>query len=475
MKKGLFNKRIPTMVALIVLVAVIGISTYLIQKGVFYVGKAAPDTQPQNLSINNVTDTSFTVVFTTAGLTDSVLSMNDADVGNSITFDDRDKKTGTHNKYYSHHITVPNLSPNTSYKFKLIVGGKDYLNSAYSVRTGGQITTPPPAQNPIFGKIILPDGAVGSDSIVVVKTGGAGQASAITDTKGEFIIPTNSIRDIKGLAYVLLVNDSAITITAYRQLMSATVSTNFKVAQNLPPITLQQQYVFTQGEEETSTMSSQLNITLPKSNAKTVDITSPKQGESFVDLRPQFTGTSYPNSNISLSIPGLLQQQLITKSDGTWVFKSINDLPQGKLTITLTATDLDGKKTTSSRTFNIFQQGSQIAESATPSAKPTIKPTATPTPRVTATPTPTATPTLPITETPTPSSTPITPTVSPTPSPTPTPTLTPTATPTPLPTILVTPTKLPPIASPGGTENTITLTAFSIILIVVGTALLFAL
>ncbi len=459
------------MVALLILVAVIGISTYLIQKGVFYVGKAAPDTQPQNVSINNVTDTSFTVVFTTAGLTDSVIGMNDATAGNSIIFDDRDKKTGTHNKYYSHHITVPNLSPNTSYTFKLIVGGKDYLSSGYSVKTGGQITTPPPSQNPIFGKIILPDGTPGSDSVVVFKTGGAGQVSAVTDLKGEFIIPTNSIRDTTNSSYVILDNDSTITITAYRELMSASVTTNFRVAQNLPPITLQQQYIFTQAEEKISTMSSQLTVFLPKSSVKTVEITRPKQGESFVDLRPQFTGTSYPNSNVSLSIPGLLQQQVTAKSDGTWSFKSINDLPQGKLTITATGTDSKGNKTTVSRVFNIFQQGSQIVESATPSATPTIKPTATstPTPRPTTTPTPSPSPIPTITQ----GATPTLPTTSPTTSPTPTPTAT--ATPTPLPTIFITPTKLPPIASPGGTENTIALTAFSIILIVVGTALLFAL
>lgn len=89
------------------------------------------------------------------------------------------------------------------------------------VKTGVQITTPPPTQNPIFGKIILPDGAPGTDSIVVVKTGGAGQVSAVTDDKGEFIVPTNSIRDIKGLSYILLVNDSPITISAYRELMNA--------------------------------------------------------------------------------------------------------------------------------------------------------------------------------------------------------------------------------------------------------------
>ncbi len=257
--------------------------------------------------------------------------------------------------------------------------------------------------------------------------------------------------------------------------MSATINTNFKVAQNLPPVNLQQQYVFTQEEEEPSTQSSKLIVELPKSSGKTVDILRPKQGESFVDLKPQFSGTAYPNSNVLLSISGLLQQQVVANSDGTWAFKSLNNLPQGKHTLNVTVTDPNGVKTSLSRSFTIFSQGSQITESATPSATPTTKPTTTPTPRPTATPTPTPT------KTPTPSPTvqiSITPTTTVTPTPivtaTPTPTLTPTQSPTPFPTIFVTPTKLPPIASPGGTENTILLTSFSIVLIIVGTALLFA-
>lgn len=464
MKKGLFDKRVPTIFALIILVIIVGISTLLIQKGVFYVGRAAPDTQPQNLSTSNVTDTSFTIFFTTSGMTDSVLALTDARTGSSIAFDDRDKKSGAHNKYFSHHITVPNLNPNTSYTYRLIVGGKDYANNAYSAKTAQPITISPPTQNPLFGKVLLPDGSVGSDSIVTAITDGSETISAITDNKGEFILPTNSLRSKDGLNYLILTNDSSFTITVFRQLTSATIKTTFIVAQNLPPVTLQQQYVFTQSNEQTSTQSSQLNVSLPTTTGKTVDITNPKQGESYVDLRPLFTGTSYPNSNVSLSVPGIIQQQVITKADGTWSYKAANDIPQGKHTVNITALSPQGEKTTISRTFNIFSQGSQITESATPSATPTIKPTATPTPTNTPTPTPVE----------------ISPTISAiTPTPlvqatiTPSPTATPT--PTPFPTIFITPTKLPPIASPGGTENTIALTAVSIILIVAGTALLFAL
>ncbi|MDO8270141.1 MAG: hypothetical protein Q7T54_05745, partial [Candidatus Levybacteria bacterium] len=170
MKKGLFNRRIPTVIALVILTVIVGISTLLIQSGVFYVGKAAPDTQPQNFAITNITDTSFTATFTTTGLVDAVLSINSASTGNSITLDDRDKKTGAQNKYYSHHITVPNLSVETTYIFKLIVGGKEYQGSNYTARTAKTITSAPPSQNPLFGRVLLPDGSTGTDSIVIAKT-----------------------------------------------------------------------------------------------------------------------------------------------------------------------------------------------------------------------------------------------------------------------------------------------------------------
>ncbi len=467
MKKGLFNKRIPTLFAIIVLVVVIGISTILIKNGIFYVGKAAPDTEPQNFSVTNITDTSFTVAFTTAGLVDGVVNINDAKTGNSIILDDRDKKTGAQAKYYSHHITVPNLSPETTYSFKLLVGGKEYANSSYAVKTGKSISSAPPSQNPLFGKVLLPDGGVGSDAIIIAKTEQSEIISAVTDSKGEFILPTNSLRSLAGNEYVILQNETTFSITVFRQTMKASVSTTYQAGQNLPPVTLLQQYVFTQVSEVVSTQSSQLNIPFPTSG-KTVDIISPKQDESFVDQRPLFSGTSYPNSTLSLTIPGVVEQQLLVKADGSWSYQAPNGIPQGKHALTITTNDSNNPKVSLTRNFNIFPQGSQITENATPSASPTIKPTATPTPS----PTPTNKPTPTVTTT-------VTPSLSPSPTASPTPTLVATATPTSLPTmkptVYYTPTKLPPIAKPGGVENTAILTGISVILIVAGTAILFAL
>jgi hypothetical protein len=393
MKKGLFDRRIPTVLALLVLVAIIGISTFLIQSGVFYVGKAAPDSQPQNFSITNITDTSFTAVFTTTGNTDAVITMKEGNTGSTLILDDRDKKSGTQNKYYSHHITVPNLAPQQTYTFSLIVGGTQYQSSAYKVTTGSKIAAPPPSQNPLFGKVLLPDGAMGTDSIVISNTNGSQNISSITDSKGEFILPTNSLRNTANNEYVLLNDDSSISLKIFRQAMTATITTVFKTAQNLPTVTLLQQYNFIEKEDEEITGGSSLNFVVPV-DGETIDIITPKEGESFIDHRPEFKGTAFPNSTVDIRISKLEQQMVKAKVDGSWSYQHPTDLAIGKYTLTISALDSDNQKVTLTRNFTILQLGSQVVGDPRPTTSPTpLIPTPTKTPTLTPTKTPTPTPT----------------------------------------------------------------------------------
>jgi len=448
MKKGLFNKRVPTIFALLVLVGIIAVSTVLVQKGIFYIGKAAPENQPQNVLISNVTDTSFTVSFTTPGDVDSVLTMSDASVGKSLILDDRDKKNGGQEKYFSHLITVPNLKANTKYVFKLLVGAKEYSDPSYTAQTVSEIKEQPPSQNLIFGKILLPDGTPAGDSIVSAKTQDSQLISAITNGNGQFVIPTNSLRTSNFNQYLVLQESSQMVITAFRQTMKSTVDTTFSVAQNLPPITLQEQYSFSPQEEETSTEASKLSLAIPTSTGKAVDITNPKEGQTFTDQRPLFTGVAYPNSKVTIQLKNVLEKQIISSLTGAWSFRPDNSLPQGEYTLSA-STNINGSVTRSTKNFTIFPLGSQVAESATPSATPIIKPTIIPT------------------------TVPVTPTTIISETPTPTVNITATVIPTALPTTSSTPK--PTIANSGTTENTIALTSISVILITIGTVLLFAL
>ena len=490
MKKGLFNRRIPTILALLVLVAIIGISTVLIQSGVFYVGRAAPDSQPQNFSITNITDTSFTAVFTTSAKTDAVISMNGSQTGSTIILDDRDKKSGSQSNYYSHHITVPDLSPQRNYTFNLIVNGKNYQDPSYKITTGAHIESGPPAQNPLFGKVLLPDGTIGEDSIVIAGSSNSQKISSVTDSKGEFILPTNSLRENTNSTYFNLSSDSPIEIQIFRQTMKSSITTIFKTAQNLPTVTLLQQYSFVaQDEEPIDQKDSQLSFVIPV-ETQAVSIIYPKEDENLTDQRPTFKGTSYPNSDVTIRISKFAQQQVLAKADGSWTYQKPEVLDVGEYTLTVTANDASNKKTTLTRTFTILPLGSQVIGDPRPTSsptpiKPTSIPTATPTPiqsvpsiKPTATPV-VATPTTAIT-TPTPTlSGPTTTSVPATPTTTATPI--PTATTTPIPTIatsptsVVTPTNRPTISDPGGITSSIALTGFSILLIVAGLVLLFAL
>ncbi|MDO8269786.1 MAG: Ig-like domain-containing protein, partial [Candidatus Levybacteria bacterium] len=260
---------------------------------------------------------------------------------------------------------------------------------------------------------------------------------------------------------------TVISITVYRQLMSATVNASFDVAQNLPSVSLLQQYTFLDGAEEqiSTNESSQLTFVEQDTTGKTVSIKRPLQGEEFIDQRPVFSGTSYPNSRVDLLIPGVAQQQILARADGSWTFQASNGISQGDHTITITVTDPSNNKITDSKSFTIFPLGSQVVESATPSATPIFRPTAT---QIPATPTskPTAAPTV-MQLSPTP-------TGAITTSPSITPTIV-VSTPTSLPTIYFTPTNQPTISAPGAFENTAMLTSLSVVLIIAGIALLFAL
>src|SRR3989344_1491448 len=116
MKKGLWSKRMPTIFAFLLLFISIWVTSYLIQTGVIIVGRATPDKTPQNVTIANITDSSFTVAFTTNEKTSGGLSVEEVGKNPYVVFDDRNKKTGLpaqageQNEFYSHYITVSELA-----------------------------------------------------------------------------------------------------------------------------------------------------------------------------------------------------------------------------------------------------------------------------------------------------------------------------------------------------------------------------
>jgi len=447
-KKKFWEKRIPTLFALFFILGGIVVTLSFVKQGTFTIGQAAPDATPQNVQITNVSDTSFSVAFTTTGKTAGGVSIEGPD-GTSLASDDRLKSGNIDEPFYSHHITVGNVKPNSQYSFSLISGSETFNNSGknYSIQTGPTIASVPKELNPIFGKAILPTGENADDTLVIITSPSTRSISTYTKSTGEFIVPLNSLRTTQGDSYATITDDTLFTITLLKQNTKTILTTTYKNAQNIAPITLSQDYDFTSTNTSTIASSGAQLQPLPPTTVKkeAITIQTPKEAQSLVDTKPLFRGTALPGKTVKITIHSetAISAETTTDNSGNWSYRPTENLAPGEHTITIETTDSAGILQRITQSFMVFASGSQISQSATPSATPTISvtPTISLSPTVTTTPAPTVTTAPPI--------------ISSTPS--------------------ATITTMPPLAEPGGPTSTLALTFMSVLFIVSGAMLLFIL
>ncbi|HMS22319.1 MAG TPA: Ig-like domain-containing protein [Candidatus Levybacteria bacterium] len=453
MKKNLFQKRIPTVFAFIILISGLFVTAFLVQIGVFKSSQATPNEKPQNVSISNITNSSFTVTFTTLDPTLSAVQINNPD-SPSVVFDVRDAQGNQ--SYINHFITVTNLKPNTQYKFTLLSNGDEYTDNGTFYTTTTADGDAPSSGNTyaLSGKVILPNGENANDVLLDIKIPNAAPISAVTNSEGKYSIPTYLIRNTSHDQILTLVPNTHISLSAKKGDLTSDILYTYSPSTEIPTITLSSNYSFiaSTDEENLSSQSSLLAIPTGKKTAQIL-IISPRNGQTYTDEKPQFKGTAFPNSLIALSTePDLINVQVRTDPNGNWAYRPAVSLTQGAYTIKLQAADANGATKTVASSFTILASGSQIAEDATPSAKPTPTQVLAPTPTVT------ALPTINLTTTPTPTSSS-------------TPTLAPTQTPIPTATA-ITPTSPPPLPPTGSVSQSIFLTSISILFIVSGSILL---
>ncbi|OIP57140.1 MAG: hypothetical protein COX79_00885 [Candidatus Levybacteria bacterium CG_4_10_14_0_2_um_filter_36_16] len=467
-KKKVWEKRIPTILAFVILLGSIILTLQIIKNQILFIGRATPDTTPQNIKITNITDTSFTVTFTTSAKAIGGVSIDGGEGGAILALDDTNKSGGEQKQLFSHHITVGDLKQKTQHNFQIISDSESYSDSGkkYTVTTGPVINTPPTTQKPIFGKVLLPSGEVASDTLIIATADDVQTLSTVTKDSGEFTIPVNSARNLTLESYKNFSDQTLITITARRENMKSIVTLLYKDAQNIPSITLSSDYDFKTPniESEEATPTSSLKIPTLAVKQGEVRIITPKKDERFTDQQPRFQGVALPSQKVKITIHS--DENIVTevKSDnnGIWTYRPPKDLSPGEHTITIETVDGFGVIRRITQTFTVFASGSQLSLDAT--GTPTQTPTNTPIPSPTLTGTPTISPAG--------SPTPTTASVSPSPTnivPSPT-TVTSTVAPTQTP-----PTPKPTITSPGGTNQTIILSVISALFIVTGTTLLFLL
>lgn len=414
MRNNIWNKRIPTLLGLVLIIIGIATTSFLVNKGVIFVTKAGPSQDPQKIKITNISDNSFTITYTTEDKVFGSVNYGINDTFGQTALDDRDSLSKSVVPHNIHSITLNNLDPATTYYFSITSADNKFLdnNKPFSVTTGPSISASPSAQEPATGKVLLPDSSPPHEGIVYFTSPEGQTISTLIKSDGSYILPLNSFRSSDLSSYMDL-SGKQLKMLIIGDSQSSNVTLSLGQINPVPTITLSNNYDFTTSSSPVSSDSAKIASSsgFPSvqttSNTQSSDpiITSPSKDQGLSDSQPEFSGKALPNEVVTVTIHSdtPIQAQVTTDANGNWQYRPTTPLAPGQHTISIQTKNSQGIIKTITQSFTVYASGNQIAD-ATLSITPTPSPTITPSPSTT----PSITPTL----SPTPL---ITPSISPTP------------------------------------------------------------
>lgn len=423
-RETIWNKRVHPFFGLILLVLSIFSISWMSKNIISSNIKASGSSIPTNVSISNITNSSFTVSYTTSeAVIGSINYGKDGQVG-SLALDVRDTSSGAPSSHFIHYFTISQLSPTSTYYFSIDSSGNSYLNngSFYTVTTGPTISQSPQNSETVKGSVVLEGGGTPQEAIVTISSGTSQLLSSLVSTDGTYSIPLTGLRTQNLQSYQTLALNALLQETVEDQSTTSHVSLLAGQANPVPLITLSTNYDFSLNSSTLvaqSVSQGTSKLTGFPSIVNTIQVTTPilnvpTENEGFNDSQPQFSGKGIPNSQILITVQSTQEQSATVQTDqfGNWNWRPTLPLTPGQHTLTIQAPDVHGVMQTLQRMFTVYAQGSEFTS---PSGPPAV---------LTATPVP-------------PSPTVVTPTTTPQPSPS--------FSPTPSPTSLITPTIQTPI------------------------------
>ncbi|MBI2611799.1 fibronectin type III domain-containing protein [Candidatus Gottesmanbacteria bacterium] len=394
--------RIPTLIALAIVIFGIGGGIFLVETSQTFTLKADSSIVPSNIRITNISDSSFTVSWLTAKEATGYVLFWSESRSRLTAFDDRDTD-GRLKKYITHHVTIKNLKENTIYSFEINSNGRAFNNAGkpYSQATALKLSTTTNL-DPSYGVILTTDNSPATGTVVYLTVGKSQPLSTLVKTAGTWLIPLNNLYSQDLFTRPEIADDEIIQIQAvYTKNLQLAALTDTKNDSPVPTMTLGKTYDFRNIQAKAPVLfADNQNKVLGESNLvlNRIDFVFPKNdGDTTSDVRAEIRGVGIPGRDTVILINSIPQQsgKVIVAKDGTWSFKPKTYLNPGKLTVNITTEDDKGKAVSLSRSFIVLKSGQQVLGESTPSAtlaptdsflpSPTVPfdfPTATPTPIV---------------------------------------------------------------------------------------------
>ena len=264
------NKKIPSFLGIIVIIIGIIATIFLVRNERIIQINAGPGQEPKNIEVSNVSDSSFTITYTTD---DSVIgTLNIGETSNNLSIknlDIRDKNSQSVSKYQTHHLVANNLKPNKTYYYTITSGDKTFSNngSSYELKTAPSIGKNLSNKTVASGKVINPDGTIPTGAIVVVKINGAQPISSILNSDGSYSIPMSNLRTF-GLDKFADVNEELpVNIDIFAGNLKSQVNLSSNQLSNIPLVTLSNNYHFSE-VNSVVVKNNRENVTFPEFSSK---------------------------------------------------------------------------------------------------------------------------------------------------------------------------------------------------------------
>jgi len=406
--------KIPTLLGLFLVVIMIGAMAIGSEMYFRTTTAASGSIQPKQVRMTNISDTTFTVSWTTESPATGAISITSSSLPVQVIFDDQDtgglpvtttKKVALEPRLI-HSATFRSGTPDIEYAITILSSGKKSIDGdkPYQVRTAGVLTTEIGNLEPAYGTIINEDNTPVSGALVSLVLDGSQILSTITKPSGTWLIPLNLIRTADLTSYLPITERMNVTITVRADGAETTAITDTLNDSPVPDMMMGKTYDFRRanahvpGEQlalhTTPAPTKPATAVLGTSTAKPsnkVTLTIPAEGAAIPTTLPLIQGTGIPGKRVSLilGITTPVTGSTIVAADGLWSFTPQKPLAAGKQSVTITTPDINNKPVAITHMFEILKSGTQVLGDATPSATLTL----TPTPSSTESATPTATPT----------------------------------------------------------------------------------
>lgn len=183
--------KIPTLLALAILLTGIVVGVYSITQTQTLFSKASNTAVPKNITVSNLDNDSVSINFQTEEPVNSFIDVGATSSLGQVYLDERDN--GSPSPHSLHFFTITGLTPNTTYYYKIDTGSIYYPDQPLSFKTTAKISSS--GYQPLIGVITDANSQPIQEAFIQLQLTGAQTLTTVTKQNGSFILPLATLKN----------------------------------------------------------------------------------------------------------------------------------------------------------------------------------------------------------------------------------------------------------------------------------------